>query len=134
MRVFGIDGNPIGGEILPTPLSGVHRLSVVMARPGSVRSEVERLMRVIRPWTDGQLRRLLSWEDHRLEHITQQTGRPLAHLRLLQQAAVLSEQVGVPVELLYGLGRAGLSLTVKGMAQHSRLTRRRALARATTQR
>ncbi|MFT5685260.1 MAG: hypothetical protein ACI8RZ_006209 [Myxococcota bacterium] len=134
VRVLGIDGNPIGGEVLVAPLTGVHRVAVVLARPGSRYSEVERLFRAIRPWTDGQLRRLLTWEPSRLEHIAAQTGRPLAHLVLLQQAAVLSEQVGVPVELLYGLGRADLPLTIRDLARHRRTTRRRALARAISMR
>ena len=134
VRAFGIDGVPLGGEVLTTPLSGVHRLSVSMPRPGCTRSEVERLMRAIHPWTSGQLRRLLGWEAQRLEHITQQTGKSLEQLQLLQRSAVLSEQVGVPVELLYGLGRAGLPLTLSGLARSSRVSRRRALDKAVASR
>jgi hypothetical protein len=134
VRVLGIDGNPIGGEVLAAPLTGVHPVAVVLTRPGGARSEVERLLRAIRPWTDGQLRRLLTWDTARLQHISQRTGRPLSLLSLLQQSAILSEQVGVPVELLYGLGRAGLPLSRRSLAVSSRTARRRALARAVAQR
>lgn len=134
VRVLGIDGNPLGGEVLVAPLTGVHRTSVVLARPGRRHSEVERLLRAIRPWTNGQLRRLLTWDAQRLAHISAQTGRPVAHLQILQQAAVLSEVVGVPVELLYGLGRVGLPLTGAGLGRQRPRLRRQALARATAQR
>ena len=130
VRVFDIDGIPVGGEVLATPLAGEHRLSVLMPRPGGIRTEVERLLRAIHPWTSGQLRHLLVWETHRLEHIHQQTGRSMGHLKILQQSAVLSEQVGVPIELLYGLGRAGLPLTLNGLAQSSQKSRRKHLAKA----
>ena len=130
VRVFDVDGIPLGGEVLATPLAGVHCLSVLMPRPEGVRTEIERLLRAIHPWTSGQLRHLLVWEAQRLEHINQQTGKSIGQLKILQQSALLSEQVGVPIELLYGLGRAGLPLTLHGLARISRKARRKHLARS----
>ena len=116
VRAFGIDGIPRGGEVLMAPLAGVHQLSVIMSRPSSARSEVERLMLAIHPRTSGQLRHLPAWDSLRLEHISEQTGKSIERLQRLQRSPVFSEQLGLPIEVLYGLGRVGLTLSLRGLA------------------
>jgi hypothetical protein len=88
----------------------------------------------IHPWTSGQLRHLLAWDSLRLEHISQQTGKSIERLQRLQRSAVISEQLGVPIEVLYGLDRAGLTLSLRGLAQSSQDSRNQALVTAVSSR